>query len=135
MDEQVERRRILIDTSVLIDHLRRKRKDKTLFFELAQNYHCLILAITQFEFWVGSTLQNREYTEKLLALLPVLPFNAACAEVAADIYHILKARNQLIPLPDIFIAATAIENDLPFQTLDRKHFERIKNLRLDIKMS
>ncbi|NIR86848.1 MAG: PIN domain-containing protein [Phycisphaerae bacterium] len=129
----MEHKRILIDTSVLIDHFRRKRKDKTLFFELAQNYDCLISSITKFEFSVGSTSQNREYTEKLLALLPALPFDSASVRSAVDIYRTLKARNQLISLPDIFIAATAIANDLPFQTLNRKHFERIDNLKLDIK--
>jgi len=91
----------------------------------------LISAITQFEFLVGSTSQNLEFTEKLLALLPVLPFNSACVKIAVNIYRTLKAKNQLISLPDIFIAATAVANDLPLQTLNRKHLERIDNLKLD----
>jgi predicted nucleic acid-binding protein len=66
----MERKRILIDTSILIDHLRKKRKDKTIFFELAQHHDCLISSITEFEFSVGATPQNREFTEKLLARLP-----------------------------------------------------------------
>ncbi len=69
----MERKRILVDTSILIDHLRKKRKDKTVFYKLVQDNDCLIPSITQFEFSIGSTSKNLEFTEQLLALLPVLP--------------------------------------------------------------
>lgn len=124
--------RVLIDTSILIEHLRKKRKDKTTFFNLAQNYECCISAVTQFEFAVGCTPQNQEFTEKLLARLPVLPFDAACVECAVEIYSTLKSGNQLIALPDLFIAATAIVNKLTLQTLNRKHFVRISALKLNV---
>ena len=112
MDEPMARQRVLIDSSILIDHLRKKRKDKTRFFELAKDYDCVISSITEFEFSVGSTPKNREFTEKLLAKLPVLPFDSACVQSAVEIYRTLKAKNELISLPDIFIAATVMVNDL-----------------------
>ena len=84
------RQRVLIDSSILIDHLRKKRKDKTRFFELAKDYDCVISSITEFEFSVGSTPKNREFTEKLLAKLPVLPFDSACVQSAVEIYRTLK---------------------------------------------
>lgn len=124
------RKRILIDTSILIDHLRKKRKDKTVFFELAKQYDCCISAITEFEFSVGATPENRAFIERLIAKLPVLPFDSTCVKSAVEIYHRLKAQNKLIAMPDIFIAATAMSSDLPLQTLNRKHFERIENLKL-----
>ncbi len=55
-----------------------------------------------------------------------------CSEHAKRIYTSLKLQNQLIALPDIFIASTAIAHDLPFYTLNRKHFERIEALKLEI---
>jgi predicted nucleic acid-binding protein len=130
MDEPMERERLLIDTSVLIDHLRKLHKDKTVFYQLT--FHCdyIISSITEFEFSVGSTTRNRQFTEELLVKLPVLPFDSACAKVATEIYFDLKAKNQLIALPDIFIAATAIAHDLQLLTLNRKHFERVENLKL-----
>ena len=126
----MERERLLIDTSVLIDHLRKLHKDKTVFYQLA--FHCdyIISSITEFEFFVGSTPRNHQFIEELLVMLPVLPFDSACVKVAAKIYRDLKAKNQLISLPDIFIAATAIAHDLQLLTLNRKHFERIENLKL-----
>lgn len=128
----MERKKVLIDTSILIDHLRKKQKDKTTFFKLSKNYDCLISSITQFEFSVGSTPHNQEFTKNLLAALPVLSLDSNCTEIAVDLYHALKKRNQLISLPDIFIAATAIANDLPFQTLNKKHFQRIDKLKLEL---
>ncbi|GEM_PF-4389454 len=51
----MERERLLIDTSILIDHLRKTQKDKTVFYLLSSQYDCLISAITEFEFSIGST--------------------------------------------------------------------------------
>jgi predicted nucleic acid-binding protein len=126
----MERERLLIDTSILIDHLRKPQKDKTIFYQLTFHYDYLISSITEFEFSVGSTPRNRQYTKELLTKIPVLPFDSACVETATEIYRDLKTKNQLISLPDIFIAATAITHDLRLLTLNRKHFERIENLKL-----
>jgi predicted nucleic acid-binding protein len=126
----MERERLLIDTSILIDHLRKTQKDKTIFYQVASRCDCLISVITEFEFSIGSTPQNRRFTEELLAKLPVLPFDSTCVKTASIIYRDLKAKNQLISLPDIFIAATAITHDLQLLTLNQKHFQRIVNLKL-----
>jgi predicted nucleic acid-binding protein len=126
----MERERLLIDTSILIDHLRKTQKDKTVFYQLASQYDYLISAVTDFEFSIGSTPQNRHFTEELLARFPVLSFDSACVKTASTIYRDLKAKNPLISLPDIFIAATAITHDLQLLTLNRKHFERVENLKL-----
>ncbi len=126
----MERERLLIDTSILIDHLRKTQKDKTIFYQLTFQYDYLISAITEFEFSIGSTAQNRQFTEELLTRLPVLPFDSACVKTASKIYRDLKTTNQLISLPDIFIAATAITNDLQLLTLNSKHFERVEDLKL-----
>jgi len=126
----MEHERLLIDTSILIDHLRKLHKDKTVFYQLTFHYDYIISSITEFEFSVGSTPRNRQFTEELLAKLSILPFDSACVKVATEIYRDLKAKNQLISLPDIFIAATAISHDLQLLTLNRKHFERVENLKL-----
>jgi predicted nucleic acid-binding protein len=38
--------------------------------------------------------------------------------------------NQLIALPDLFIAATAVARSLPLLTLNITHFERVDELTL-----
>ncbi len=128
MDEQMVNKNILMDTTVLIDHLRKKRKDPTLFYQITADYDVAISAITEFEFRVGATLENRAFIEEMLDTIPITPFSTECVECATQIYHELKRQNQLIELPDILIAATALTHEMPLLTLNRKHFMRVANL-------
>lgn len=126
----MERQRILIDTSILVDHLRRGNKDRTLFYRVARQHECIVSAITEFEFRVGSTSSNRDFVTALLDITPVLPFDSLCVRAATDIYRELRTSNQLIALPDLLIAATAVAHDLPLLTLNVSHFERVNRLQL-----
>jgi predicted nucleic acid-binding protein len=126
----MDRERVLIDTSILIDHLRRGNKERTAFYRAAQHFDCVVSAITEFEFRVGSTTTNQDFVAALLDLTPTLPFDSLCVQAAADIYRDLKATNRLIALPDLFIAATAVANSLPLLTLNLSHFERVGALAL-----
>jgi tRNA(fMet)-specific endonuclease VapC len=60
----------------------------------------------------------------------VLPFTDSVAIKAAQLYHQLKRQNKMIEFRDIFIAATCIVNELPLITLNKKHFNRIEELKL-----
>jgi tRNA(fMet)-specific endonuclease VapC len=60
--------------------------------------------------------------------LDILELNIACTDLAAELYRDLKAKNQLISLPDLLIAATALVYELPLATLNLNHFQRIKQL-------
>ncbi len=124
------RERILIDTTLLIDHLRKKNKDATVFFKTAEKFDCCISSVTEFEFIVGRNEKNRFFVDTLLKHLPILPFDSSCVAIASEIYIELKSKNHLIPAPDIFIAATAINNEMQLATLNQGHFSRIKHLRL-----
>lgn len=126
----MDRQRVLIDTSILIDHLRRDRKDRTVFYRVAQQHECVISSITEFEFRVGSTAANRDFVAALLNITPVLVFDSACVRAAVDIYRDLRAHNELIGLPDLLIAATAVANALPLLTLNLSHFQRVDSLPL-----
>jgi len=126
----MDRQRVLIDTSILIDHLRRGNKDRTAFYRAAQQNECVISVITEFEFRVGSTGANRDFVAALLEAVPVLSFDSACVTAAVNIYRDLRARNRLIALPDLFIAATALAHALPLLTLNLSHFERVSDLKL-----
>ena len=126
----MDRERILVDTSILIDHMRRGNKERTAFYRAAQRFDCLVSAITEFEFRVGGTAANRDFVATLLELTPILPFDSACVRAATDIYRDLRVSNRLIALPDLFIAATAIAHDLPLLTLNLAHFERVGSLKV-----
>jgi tRNA(fMet)-specific endonuclease VapC len=126
----MERQRILIDTSILIDYLRRTKKESTLFVHLSTQYEFAISTITEFEFLIGSTDRNRSFIEAVIQHLLVLPFDSSCVSAAVEIYRSLKSSSRLLPLPDIAIAATAISHRLPLATLNTEHFRRISALTL-----
>ncbi len=50
------------------------------------------------------------------------------AQAAVDISNQLKHRRKQIGMADLFIAATAISNNLSLTTINIKHFERIEEL-------
>jgi tRNA(fMet)-specific endonuclease VapC len=58
----------------------------------------------------------------------VLAFDQNVAQAAVDINNKLKRRRKQIGMADLFIAATAISNNLPLTTLNIKHFDRIDGL-------
>jgi tRNA(fMet)-specific endonuclease VapC len=126
----LEDRRLLIDTSVVIDHFRKKNKQKSLLYELAKENILFLSAISKFEFLVGAKLTQIRQTKEIIGGFYISSFNSHVADVASDIAKKLKTKNKIIEFRDIFIAATAIANDMPLSTLNIKHFERIDNLEL-----
>lgn len=126
----MERQRILVDTSILIDHLRKTQKNQTNFYRATLQYECVISAITEFEFVVGCTPNNAEFVQQILQIVPVVGFDSECVKTAAAIYQQLKRKNQLISLPDLFIGATALTHNLSLLTSNHTRFERISGLTL-----
>ena len=60
----------------------------------------------------------------------MFPFDTTIVEVAVAINKELKNKRKQIDIADLFIAAIAIGNELPFVTLNKKHFERIDRLQV-----
>ena len=67
------RDKLLIDTSILIDHLRKSQKDRTLFYQLSLRFDYVISVVTEFEFAVGFSVNNRQFGEALLAQFSTSP--------------------------------------------------------------
>lgn len=122
---------ILLDTSVLIDYYRKKDKNKTLLFNLAETWPLFaVSAVTHFEIYVGALNEQKDFWDSFFQEVTILPFNAETSALAASIDKTLKKERKQIAFPDLFIAATALINNLPCATLNKKHFSRVKNLQL-----
>lgn len=121
---------ICVDTSVLIDYYRKKNKSKTKLVELSKKYDFAISVITQFEILTGSNLNQARFWETLFSNIKLLPMHGRDAEIASEIVKTLTKRNKIIGLKDIFIASSAIANDLQLSTLNLKDFKRVDNLKL-----
>ncbi|WP_299289401.1 type II toxin-antitoxin system VapC family toxin [uncultured Mucilaginibacter sp.] len=123
---------MVIDSNILIEHLRTKDKLSTKFYKLLQgNEKLFISAVSVYEIYCGAATKDKEKNIKLLIKdITILPFDFEASLKAAEIFRQLKAKNQLIEFRDIFIAATCIIENLPISTLNRKHFERIEGLKI-----
>ncbi len=122
---------ILLDSSVLIELYRKKKKEKTFFYRLAESEtEFSISSVTHYEFGIGNRSFNDDYGSELYESLAVLPFNKSCSQTAIGIYLALKKQNKLIDLADLLIGATALTYSYNLATLNRKHFERIPGIQL-----
>ena len=127
----MEANRMVIDSSIFIEHLRASDKNNTSLSLIAANNVLYISAVTIYELYIGaSSVEKQNDIQKLTDGLIILPFNEVVAFQASIIYRNLKSYNLLIEFRDIFIAATCIANDLPIKTLNKKHFNRILDLKV-----
>lgn len=122
---------ILLDTSILIDFYRKKDKSKSALFKISNNYTTFAVSIvTHYEIFIGAAPDQADFWNTFFKTLLIFPFNISTSEHAITTYNELKKTNKIIAVPDLFIAATAIEQKLPLATLNKKHFQRVKNLTL-----
>ena len=122
--------KILLDTSIIIDFLRRKDKAKTrLFFLSRSDYPLYISIITHTELYAGKSIwesqKAQEELEALFSGIDILPLETSISKKAGE----LKAQFDL-NLLDAIIAATAITHSLSLATLNLKDFRKVKSVRL-----
>ena len=119
----------MIDTSLLIDYFRKTNKQNTRLVQMSERYEQLaISSITQFEIYTGARSDQKPYWEQLLSEMLVYSFDGICAHIAVELQRKLKLQRKCIDMADLFIAAIAVANSLPFDTLNIRHFDKIDTL-------
>lgn len=128
----MDNRDILIDTTIIIEFLRKQNKQATYLWKIKEaGFNIHISTITVFELYAGAlTNTHKNDLKKLFKWFEIIPFGFDTARISAEIYKNLKLKNQLIEFRDIFIAATSIEVNIPLLTVNKKHFNRIKNIKI-----
>jgi predicted nucleic acid-binding protein len=109
---------VLVDTDVLIDHLKGVERLPSRHSKLAYSI------VTRAELFAGPEHQVPD-ARRLLGSLEEIPVDRRIAERAGEI-----RRNAGIRLPDALIAATALVHELPLRTGNRDDFRRVAGLRL-----
>lgn len=121
----------MIDTTLLIDYFRKTDKSKSKLVQLSERFDQLAIStVTEFEVYSGATVTQLTFWNELLSEILVLPFDSPAAHIAVEIQRDLKKLRKSIEKADLFIAATAVANGLTLDTLNRKHFDNIKQLAL-----
>ncbi|MGI8562611.1 MAG: type II toxin-antitoxin system VapC family toxin [Candidatus Dormibacter sp.] len=108
---------LLVDTDVLIDHL---RGDRRLSAEVGS---IAISVISHCELFAGH--DEPERLRRFLSPMSELPIDLEIAELAG-----VTRRNTGIATPDALVAATALTHRLPLMTRNRHHYDRVPKLRI-----
>lgn len=112
--------RILVDSDVLVDHLRGHRR----FVRGRDEVH--VSSITRAELFSGGGTEER-HIRRLLEPMTELSVDRAVAERAGRLRRTTSLR-----LPDALIAATALEHRLTLATRNARDFQPVKGLRLRV---
>lgn len=122
---------IMVDTSILIDFYRKTDKINSVWLALVrQGYEFSLSAVTKYEIYSGATKAQLEFWDKVFTAVTVIPFDEETVNIAVEMNKNLKRKRKQIAIADLFIAATAVNHNLPFSTLNKKHFDRIDELNL-----
>ena len=122
--------RYLLDTGLVIRHLRGQRKVVRVLRGLGKEGRLSISAITRLEVRAGMVPEERYATQKLLSRFVTCEVDSAVADRAGDLIARKRAEGVTIAVPDAIIAATAIQQGLSLVTLNPAHFIGLAGLSL-----
>lgn len=121
----------LIDSDILIDHLKGKPAAVGLMNKIGGFSEAAISAVTMAEIIEGALdfPEKLEQARILFEAITVLPVDKEIAKTFAVLRKQLRDEHQLIDNMDLFLAAAAIYHRLVLVTGNKKHFARIKKLK------
>ena len=120
---------VLLDTNILIAAFR--KNPEAIDFLAKKQYDFVISDITVMEIFAGcKTVSKRKAFEKTLAFYSIAPFTESVSRKAISLIKRYAIMNQPIHLPDMLIAATALNCKLPLKTFNKKDFEFIREIQL-----
>lgn len=122
--------KLLVDSSVIIDFLRRKNKQDTLLYKLVEEGCGLnISLITHTELYAGKSVWQKKTAQKeleeLFSGIHILHLDTKISQKAGEI----RAKYDT-NLFDAIIAATSITYEIELVTLNVKDFEMIPKIKL-----
>lgn len=127
--------RYLVDSDWLIDAATGRPRAQQTLARLSDNELAVsIIAVAEVYEGAFGTPDPQVTLAGLRAFLSefvILPLTDPIAARFAGLRAALRQQGQLIPDMDLFIAATALEEELTLVTRNVRHFHRIPELRLD----
>lgn len=124
---------VILDTNIIIDHLRQQGKEDTILMKVAHaagKEELAISIISVQELYEGKSTQDKRKEELLLATIAPLNIFSYTYEIAQYAGEIARDQKNAIEFADAAIAATAIIHNAQLLTLNKKDFTVIKELEL-----
>jgi tRNA(fMet)-specific endonuclease VapC len=121
----------LYDSDVLIDFLRGAEPAASYVRDDLLRGRVCVSAMTVFELRAGARSERQQQAvEALLAATQIVPVDGAIAKMAGDWFRDLKAKGQETGAADCLIGATCATADALLVTRNRRHFERMPEVKL-----
>jgi predicted nucleic acid-binding protein len=118
----------LIDTDVLIDHLRGNLEALEFLENVMTDSVCYISAITIAELYVGVREgKERQILDQLIKEFQITTLNEKIAQ-RGGLYRRDYGKSHGVGLADALIAATAEDLGLKLVTLNKKHYPMLKKI-------
>ena len=114
--------RYLLDTDVIIWHLRGHEPTEALLRTIEDEQPLGCSALSAFEVWVGARAQEEEPTRRFLETLDQIAADSRIALAAAEYWRDFRGRGVTLGRGDALIAATAKERGLVLVTYNRGHY-------------
>lgn len=131
---------ICVDTDVLIDFLRNKDPGSQAYEDWRKRATVGITAVSAFELLQGArqSVNREKRLEEARSLIQqqqfVLPLDASSAGKASEISAELMSSGKVIEIRDLFNAAICVSKMIPLLTRNKRHYQRVPNLKLiDVK--
>ena len=121
---------LVVDTSVLIDHLRGGNTWKKVVDESGEDLKLFVPTIVIFELFSGQSTRDSSIVVKIYQLLhnfQQVKLDENIAKIAGELF---RDTNQRIQVSDYIIAASALSINAIVLTLNQKNFAQIPNLSL-----
>jgi len=119
--------KVVLDTSVLVDHLRSSQPAADYLAGLEGRPSCS--EISRIEVIQGLRSAERPAAERLFALIDWIPVSEAVARRAGDLGRRWRRSHPGIGVADLAIAATVEQIDGRLATRNLKHFPMFEDLR------
>ena len=130
---------IILDTSIIIEY-ERGRLDIAEFISGRENEVFAISVISVAELLHGVHRADSEarrikrtmFVEKIIDTFSIFPFDLETSRIYAKLWSDLLKDGIKIGSHDLMIGATALSKDFSVATFNKRHFDKIKELKLEL---
>jgi tRNA(fMet)-specific endonuclease VapC len=126
---------ILLDTNVVVAFLNGNNLILKNIKEEINRIALSSLVVAELDYGAKASDRAKENLEKLyrfIDVVQVLPFDIECAKIFGTIKSKLRKIGKPTGEVDAFIAATAMAYKATLVTVNRKHFENIEGLKIEV---
>ncbi len=120
--------RLIVDTSVLIDHLRGGSTWKDVLDKLPADTELFVATIIFYELFSGKSTNDPAIISKIHKLLSNFERIDLNEDIARQAGVLFRDTKKTLQVPDYIIVASALGINATVMTLNKKHFQQIPNL-------